>query len=155
MVYAYTLIPFPQDLELQQHRLDGEEYISVIDEFMEAVFTRWPHIIVQFEDFQRKWAFNLLQRSLYVTGTSVIGIKYKDGILMTADMGGSYRSTLSYKSVERMKSIGKHSHLGASGEVSDFQEILRYLDELMSNYGQGTYLWSQTWAPWLPCSRVW
>ncbi|KAF9617417.1 hypothetical protein IFM89_036338 [Coptis chinensis] len=25
-------------------------------------FTRWPHVIVQFEDFQSKWAFNLLQR---------------------------------------------------------------------------------------------
>ncbi|KAL8139745.1 hypothetical protein V2J09_005766 [Rumex salicifolius] len=67
----------------------------------------------------------------YVTGTSVIGIKYKDGILMAADMGGSYGSTLRYKSVERLKPIGKHSLLGASGEISDFQEILKYLDELI------------------------
>ncbi|MBA0573669.1 hypothetical protein Golob_000932, partial [Gossypium lobatum] len=50
---------------------------------------------------------------------------------MAADMGGSYGSTLRYKSVERMKPIGKHSLLGASGEISDFQEILRYLDELI------------------------
>eukprot|EP00268_Persea_americana_P047363 TRINITY_DN492_c0_g1_i1.p1 TRINITY_DN492_c0_g1~~TRINITY_DN492_c0_g1_i1.p1 ORF type:complete len:245 (-),score=35.86 TRINITY_DN492_c0_g1_i1:403-1137(-) len=73
------------------------------------------------------------QRTLYpyVTGTSVIGIKYKDGILIAADMGGSYGSTLRYKSVERMKPVGKHSLLGASGEISDFQEILRYLDELI------------------------
>lgn len=35
------------DLGLQQHRLDGDEYIAVIDEFMESVFTRWPHVIVQ------------------------------------------------------------------------------------------------------------
>lgn len=35
------------DLGLQKHRLDGEEYLEVIDEFMEAVFTRWPHVIVQ------------------------------------------------------------------------------------------------------------
>jgi hypothetical protein len=35
------------DLGLQEHRLDGDEYIAVIDEFMEAVFTRWPHVIVQ------------------------------------------------------------------------------------------------------------
>ncbi|KAK1306157.1 hypothetical protein QJS10_CPA10g01086 [Acorus calamus] len=49
-------------LGLQEHRLDGEEYLSVIDEFMEAVFTRWPNVIVQFEDFQSKWAFKLLQR---------------------------------------------------------------------------------------------
>ncbi|OMP09376.1 Proteasome, subunit alpha/beta [Corchorus olitorius] len=88
----------------------------------------------------------------YVTGTSVVAIKYKDGILMASDMGGdmiycliahglpvkvtmpelcSYGSTLRYKSVERIKPIGKHSLLGASGEISDFQEILRYLDELI------------------------
>nr|DAD18211.1 TPA_asm: hypothetical protein HUJ06_019674 [Nelumbo nucifera] len=56
------LLEDPLYLGLQQHRLDGEEYLSVIDEFMEAVFTRWPHVIVQFEDFQSKWAFKLLQR---------------------------------------------------------------------------------------------
>ncbi|KAK4476422.1 hypothetical protein RD792_015575 [Penstemon davidsonii] len=56
------LLEDPLYLGLQEHRLDGEEYISVIDEFMEAVFTRWPHVIVQFEDFQSKWAFKLLQR---------------------------------------------------------------------------------------------
>ncbi|KAG6410677.1 hypothetical protein SASPL_128742 [Salvia splendens] len=73
------------------------------------------------------------QRTLYpyVTGTSVIGIKYKDGLLFAADMGGSYGSTLRYKSVERLKSVGKHSVIGASGEISDFQEIMRYLDELI------------------------
>ncbi|KAJ0792841.1 NAD-dependent malic enzyme 62 kDa isoform [Helianthus annuus] len=59
---TYILLENEQDLGLQQHRLDGEEYIAVIDEFMEAVFTRWPHVIVQFEDFQSKWAFKLLQR---------------------------------------------------------------------------------------------
>ncbi|KAK6153795.1 hypothetical protein DH2020_013434 [Rehmannia glutinosa] len=75
------------------------------------------------------------QRTLYpyVTGTSVVGIKYKDGILLAADMGGSYGSTLRYKTVERMKPVGKHSIIGASGELSDFQEIMRYLDELILN----------------------
>ncbi|KAI3985163.1 hypothetical protein MKX01_027708 [Papaver californicum] len=69
--------------------------------------------------------------SPYVTGTSVIGIKYKDGVLMAADMGGSYGSTLRYKNVERVKPVGKHTLVGASGEISDFQEIMRYLDELI------------------------
>ncbi|VFQ76679.1 unnamed protein product [Cuscuta campestris] len=73
------------------------------------------------------------QRTLdpYVTGTSVVGIKYKDGVLLAADMGGSYGSTLRYKSVERLKPVGKHSIVGGSGEISDFQEIMRYLDELV------------------------
>ncbi|XP_077235215.1 NAD-dependent malic enzyme 1 [Tasmannia lanceolata] len=57
-----NLLKNPLYLGLQEHRLDGEEYLSVIDEFMEAVFTRWPHVIVQFEDFQSKWALKLLQR---------------------------------------------------------------------------------------------
>lgn len=46
-------------------------------------------------------------------------------------LAGSYGSTLRYKSVERIKAIGKHTLLGATGEISDFQEILHYLDELM------------------------
>ncbi|KAL8139711.1 hypothetical protein V2J09_005732 [Rumex salicifolius] len=61
----------------------------------------------------------------YVTGTSVIGIKYKDGILIAADMGGSLVP------LYLTRPIGKHSLLGASGEISDFQEILKYLDELI------------------------
>ncbi|XP_050386406.1 NAD-dependent malic enzyme 59 kDa isoform, mitochondrial [Argentina anserina] len=49
-------------LGLRQPRLEGEEYISIVDEFMEAVHKRWPKAIVQFEDFQMKWAFETLQR---------------------------------------------------------------------------------------------
>ncbi|KAG7583714.1 Malic enzyme NAD-binding [Arabidopsis suecica] len=56
------LLKDPMYLGLQQHRLEDDDYIDVIDEFMEAVYTRWPHVIVQFEDFQSKWAFKLLQR---------------------------------------------------------------------------------------------
>lgn len=66
----------------------------------------------------------------YVTGSSIIALKYKDGVIMASDTGASYGSTLRYKSVERIKAVGKHSLIGASGEFSDFQEILRYLDEL-------------------------
>ncbi|GMP82996.1 hypothetical protein CsSME_00037083 [Camellia sinensis var. sinensis] len=56
---------------------------------------------------------------------------------MAADMGGSYWSTLHYKCVEQLKSVGKHSLLGASGEINDFQEILCSLDKLI--------LYDNTW----------
>ncbi|KAG2725126.1 hypothetical protein I3760_01G052000 [Carya illinoinensis] len=56
------LLEDPLYLGLRQPRLEGEEYLSIVDEFMEAVFTRWPKAIVQFEDFQMKWAFETLQR---------------------------------------------------------------------------------------------
>ncbi|GKU88209.1 hypothetical protein SLEP1_g2499 [Rubroshorea leprosula] len=49
-------------LGVRQPRLEGEEYLSIVDEFMEAVFKRWPKAIIQFEDFQMKWAFETLKR---------------------------------------------------------------------------------------------
>lgn len=36
-----------EDMGLAHSRLEGEEYISLIDEFMDACFTRWPDVIVQ------------------------------------------------------------------------------------------------------------
>ncbi|KAI4303355.1 hypothetical protein MLD38_038998 [Melastoma candidum] len=56
------LLKDPLYLGLRQPRLEGEEYLEIVDEFMEAVYTRWPKAIVQFEDFQMKWAFETLQR---------------------------------------------------------------------------------------------
>ncbi|CAI8613092.1 unnamed protein product [Vicia faba] len=49
-------------LGVRQPRLEGEEYLAIVDEFMEAVHARWPKAIVQFEDFQMKWAFETLKR---------------------------------------------------------------------------------------------
>ncbi|KAK9147833.1 hypothetical protein Scep_006590 [Stephania cephalantha] len=56
------LLQDPLYLGLRQPRLEGEEYLNIIDEFMEAVYTRWPKAVIQFEDFQMKWAFETLQR---------------------------------------------------------------------------------------------
>ncbi|CAN6465224.1 unnamed protein product [Victoria cruziana] len=49
-------------LGIRQPRLEGEEYLSIVDEFMEAMSARWPKAVIQFEDFQMKWAFETLQR---------------------------------------------------------------------------------------------
>ncbi|KAL8139191.1 hypothetical protein V2J09_005192 [Rumex salicifolius] len=56
------LLEDPLYLGLRQPRIEGEEYLSIVDEFMEVVHTRWPKAIVQFEDFQMKWAFETLKR---------------------------------------------------------------------------------------------
>ncbi|XP_004492704.1 NAD-dependent malic enzyme 59 kDa isoform, mitochondrial [Cicer arietinum] len=57
-----TLLDDRLYLGVRQPRLEGEEYLSIVDEFMEAVHARWPKAIVQFEDFQMKWAFETLKR---------------------------------------------------------------------------------------------
>lgn len=49
-------------LGLRQPRLEGDEYLAIVDEFMEAAHARWPKAVIQFEDFQMKWAFETLER---------------------------------------------------------------------------------------------
>lgn len=65
-----------------------------------------------------------------VTGATVIAMKYAGGVIMAADTLASYGSQARYKNVCRLKSVGKYTLLGASGEFSDFQYIGDLLDDL-------------------------
>jgi 20S proteasome subunit beta 7 len=65
-----------------------------------------------------------------VTGTSVVGLKYKDGVLLAADTLLSYGSMAKSFDTPRMVSIDGRILLGASGEYSDFQEIVRRVEAL-------------------------
>jgi len=47
---------------MKHKRLEGEEYVHLIDEFMAAVRDKWPDVLVQFEDFTNDHAFSLLAR---------------------------------------------------------------------------------------------
>lgn len=71
----------------------------------------------------------------YVTGTSVLGLVYEGGVMLAADTLGAYGSTKRYKSLDRVVAIGGESGVlvAAGGEVSDFQYILRLLDELVTD----------------------
>lgn len=59
------------DLGLRQPRLEGEEYLSIVDEFVEAVHARWPKAVVQVH-FIFKGRFPLLHHylSFYCTDIS-------------------------------------------------------------------------------------
>lgn len=69
----------------------------------------------------------------YVTGTSVIALKYKDGVMIAADTLGAYGSTKRYKSMDRIVKVNDRSIVAAGGEISDFQYIQRLLDELTTD----------------------
>uniref|UniRef100_A0A1D1ZWR8 Malic enzyme n=1 Tax=Auxenochlorella protothecoides TaxID=3075 RepID=A0A1D1ZWR8_AUXPR len=45
----------------RRERLEGEEYYAAIDEFCAAVKRRWPHALLQFEDFETSKAFKILE----------------------------------------------------------------------------------------------
>jgi len=67
-----------------------------------------------------------------VTGTSVLAIKYNGGVMMACDTLGSYGSLARFFKLERMKTIGDHTVIGAGGDYSDFQYIAKMLDELIN-----------------------
>jgi len=65
-----------------------------------------------------------------VTGTSVLGIKYKDGVMLAADTLASYGTLAMFKDVERIHKVGASTIVGAGGEHSDFQKIQSILGDL-------------------------
>lgn len=65
-----------------------------------------------------------------VTGSSVLGIKYKDGVMLASDTIASYGSLARYKNVKRVTKVGDSTLIGASGEYSDFQSITEMLDSM-------------------------
>ncbi|GLC46596.1 hypothetical protein PLESTB_001221700 [Pleodorina starrii] len=69
----------------------------------------------------------------YVTGTSVLAIKYKDGVLVGCDTLGAYGSTKRYKNTQRIVRVNSKCVVAAGGEISDFQYISNLLDELTTD----------------------
>lgn len=65
-----------------------------------------------------------------ITGTSVLGIKFKNGIILAADNLGSYGSLLRFNNIERLIKVGSETIVGISGDISDLQHIERMLHEL-------------------------
>jgi len=64
------------------------------------------------------------------TGTSVVGLVYDGGVLLAADTLLSYGSMAKSFNTPRMVSIADRVLLGASGEYSDFQEIVSRVEAL-------------------------
>jgi malate dehydrogenase (oxaloacetate-decarboxylating) len=57
-----TLLSDPIYIGWQHHRIRGEEYDSFVEAFVSAVQRRWPHILLQWEDFAGTNAARLLER---------------------------------------------------------------------------------------------
>jgi len=78
-----------------------------------------------------------------IVGTSVLGMKYKDGIILAADNLGmllllyvidalaSFGSLARFKDVQRIFNVGDNTLIAYSGDVSDAQHIQFLLESLM------------------------
>ena len=65
-----------------------------------------------------------------VTGSSILALKYKDGIIMISDTLGSYGSLARFKNIRRIEKINDYTMIGSGGEFSDFQAISKTLEKL-------------------------
>lgn len=75
-----------------------------------------------------------------VTGSSVLALKFADGVMIAADNLASYGSLARFYDVERLTKVGDNTIVGAGGDISDYQQIQRLLEKLEikeGNYGDG------------------
>ncbi len=49
-------------LGVRQKRLRGDDYYKFLDRFVDAVWSRWPDAVIQWEDLSKTAAFNVLER---------------------------------------------------------------------------------------------
>ena len=56
------LLQDPYYVGVRRHRLRGQEYDDLVDEFIEAARSVFPGVLVQFEDFANHSAFHLLRK---------------------------------------------------------------------------------------------
>ncbi|XP_066597872.1 proteasome subunit beta type-4 [Prorops nasuta] len=55
------------------------------------------------------------------TGTSVVGLHFKDGVIIAADTLASYGSLARYYNVERILKVNDNIMLGVTGDYADYQ----------------------------------
>lgn len=68
-----------------------------------------------------------LNRAPITTATSVIAVKFDKGVMMAADILGSYGSLARFRNCPRLVKLNSNIIIGASGDYADFQ----YLKDIM------------------------
>jgi len=64
-----------------------------------------------------------------VTGTSVLGIKFSDGIVIAADTLGSYGSLARYRSLSRILKVNDTTVMGTGGDFADLQFMKSVIEQ--------------------------
>jgi 20S proteasome subunit beta 7 len=62
-------------------------------------------------------------------GTSVLGMKFKDGVLIAADTLGSYGSLARFRNCPRVMKVNENIVLGAGGDYADYQYLQRIIQQ--------------------------
>lgn len=68
-------------------------------------------------------------QSPVTTGTSVVGIAYKDGVILAADQLASYGSLARFRDVQRLKRVNASTVVGCTGDFADFQFLYSAIEQ--------------------------
>lgn len=85
-------------------------------------------------------------------GSSVIGMRYKGGLVIACDTRLNYGSLAKFQNIDdRVQQINANTMIGSAGEYSDFQEVTRLLKEAaVQDYLEGkSYLGPQEFTSYL------
>eukprot|EP00992_Anisonema_acinus_P005614 TRINITY_DN18499_c0_g1_i1.p1 TRINITY_DN18499_c0_g1~~TRINITY_DN18499_c0_g1_i1.p1 ORF type:complete len:225 (-),score=45.64 TRINITY_DN18499_c0_g1_i1:79-753(-) len=63
------------------------------------------------------------------SGAGIIALKYRDGVLLATDTLLNYGTMAMYPNVQRIKSVGGHTAIAASGNFADFQCLSGMFDD--------------------------
>lgn len=64
-----------------------------------------------------------------VTGTSVLGVVFDKGVMICADVLGSYGSLARFRDCPRVVKVNEQTVLGAGGDYSDFQYLYSVIEQ--------------------------
>lgn len=81
------------------------------------------------------WLFVI--RAPITTATSVIAVKFDSGVMMAADILGSYGSLARFRNCPRLVKLNDNIIIGASGDYADFQYLRDIMERKM--YGWNMY----------------
>jgi 20S proteasome subunit beta 7 len=89
---------------------------------------------MNFAEGEKKYTTN----PIYV-GSSVIGMRYKSGVIIASDTRLNYGSLAKFQNIDdRIVQVNLNTMIGSAGEYSDFQEVTRILrEEALSDYLEG------------------
>jgi len=131
---------------------------------MAGMFSTHMHLPKQMDvqdmvaDFWREEAVqsNPVKHTLQpiVTGTSVLGIKCKDGVVIAADTLGSYGSLARFRDISRLMKVNDSTIIGGFGDYADYQHIVKLLNQQTIDdavVGDGVYRDAPSIHSWLRC----